>query len=186
MTAPSPATRRALAHKAATHAYLFAGAVKHEAAQLLLPDAAEDGLPPDVGQLVSAARQSIAIMLVLALRNVLRAAEMASRYADRPERQNLRAAIARFKHAFPGLVGARGTLEHFDQYVDVDGKAAVIYEVSFVRGDRSYLIEIGGVAIDVETAVREARHLAGNAIACASASWAYPVGNEVRGGDAAV
>ncbi len=39
------AVRSALALKAATHAYLYAGAVKHEAHQLLLPDAAEDNIP---------------------------------------------------------------------------------------------------------------------------------------------
>ncbi|MDQ3763294.1 MAG: hypothetical protein M3460_17190 [Actinomycetota bacterium] len=40
----SLAHRKALALKAATHAYLYAGAVKFEAQQLLLPDTAEDDL----------------------------------------------------------------------------------------------------------------------------------------------
>lgn len=128
----------------------------------------------------SAARQSNALMLVLALRNVLRAAEMASRYADRPERLNLRVAIGRFKSVFPDLVGARGALEHFDEYTDVDGKPAVLYEVIFFRGDGTYLISVGEVNIDVEVAVREARHLSANAIAVAGEGWHYPVGSEQR------
>ncbi len=49
-------------------------------------------------------------MLILALRNVLRAAEMACRYAERPEKQNLRAALARFTSTIPGLVNARDAL----------------------------------------------------------------------------
>jgi len=176
----APATRQALALKAATHAYLYAGAVKFAGHQLLRPDAAEASLPADMADLVSAGRQSNALMLVLALRNVLRAAEMASRYADRPERQNLRAALARFKSAFPDLIAARGTLEHFDDYTDVDGEPAVLYEVAFLRGDGTYVISVGDVNIDVEVAVREARHLSSNAIAVAGGGWSYPVGSERR------
>lgn len=93
---------------------------------------------------------------------------------------NLRAAIARFKYAFPELVGARGALEHFDEYTDVDGKPAVLYEVAFFRGDGSYLISVGEVNIDVDVAVREARHLSASAIAVAGDRWSYPVGSEQR------
>lgn len=175
-----PAARSALALKAATHAYLYAAAVKHEAHQLLLPAAAEDNIPTSERDLVSAARQSKALMLILALRNVLRAAEMACRYADRAEKQNLRAAIARFKAAFPDLLDSRGTLEHFDQYTDVNGKPPFLYEVTFTRGDGSYVISVGDARIDVEVAVREPRRLAGSAIAAAGDAWTYPVGNEQR------
>lgn len=83
------------------------------------------------------------------------AAEMACRYAERPEKVNLRAALARFKAALPGLVGSRGVLEHFDAYTDVEGKPAVLYEVTFIRGDGKYLISVGGVTIDVDRAARE-------------------------------
>jgi hypothetical protein len=172
--------RRALALKAATHAYLYAGAVKHEAQQLLLADAAENSLPADAADLVSAARQSKALMLIVALRNVLRAAEMACHYAERPEKQNLKAALGRFKNAFPGLTEARNTIEHFDDYEDVDGKPAVLYEVTFTRGNGTYVISVGDIHIDVEVALREARHLAGNVIAVGGDSWHYPVGNELR------
>lgn len=175
----SPATRKALALKAATHAYLYAGAVKFEAHGLIISGETEARLPAEFTDLIAAGRQSKAVMLVLALRNVLRAAEMASRYANRPARTNLRAAIARFEAAFPGLVAARGTLEHFDQYTDVDGKPAVLYEVTFLRSNDRYIIQVGNLQIDVDVAVREARHLSGNAIAVAGEAWSYPVGNEV-------
>jgi hypothetical protein len=52
--------------------------------------------------------------------------------------------------------------------------------VVFIRGDGTYIIEIGGVRIDVEVALREAQHLSANAIATAGGRWSYPVGNEVR------
>lgn len=103
-----PADRQLLSHKAATHAYLWARAVKFMAPQLLASDVEEAKVPEDERVLRSAARQSHALMLMLALRNVLRAAEMASRYAGRPEKDNLRAALAHFKNRLPGLVEARG------------------------------------------------------------------------------
>ena len=175
-----PVDRETLALKAATHAYLWAGAVKSHAHMLTLPDLAEAEVDPHTADLISAARQGLALSLVLALRNVLRAAEMACRYANRPEKTNLRAALARFKAAMPGLVEARGTLEHFDDYTDVSAKTTPLYEVRFIRGDGSYVVEIGPARIDIEVALWEARHLSGNAIATAGERWQYPVGNEVR------
>lgn len=177
-----PTDRRALALKAATHAYLYAGAVKHQAWQLLQPDSAENEVPADLADLRSAARQSHALMLMLALRNVLRAAEMAEKYADRPERQNLRAAVARFKNRLPDLVRARGVLEHFDEYSDVEGQTAALYKVRFLDGDGTYVIEAGGIHIDVRVALDEARRVAASVIAVAGEAWGCPVGNEVRSG----
>jgi hypothetical protein len=69
--------RETLALKAATHAYLWAGAVKAHSRMLLLPDFAEDAFRPDDTDLVSASRQGLALSFMLALRNVRRAAEMA-------------------------------------------------------------------------------------------------------------
>ncbi|HET9007475.1 MAG TPA: hypothetical protein VFQ04_12225 [Actinomycetes bacterium] len=54
---------------------------------------------------------------------------MALRYAARPEKKNLMAALGRFKSKLPDLVSARGTLEHFDDYIEVDGRPSVLYEV---------------------------------------------------------
>jgi len=175
-----PVDRQMLAYKAATHAYLWAGAVKFMAAQLLVSDADEAKVPEDVRDLRSAARQSHALVLMLALRNVLRAAEMACRYADRPEQGNLRAALARFKNRLPGLVEARGVLEHFDDYTEVANSPTPLYEVTFTRGDGAYVISAAGANIDVEVALAEVRHLSSNAIAVAGERWCYPVGNEVE------
>ena len=122
-------------------------------------------------------------MLVLALRNVLRTAEMACRYAERPEKQSLRAALARFNSTIPGLVNARGVLEHFDEYKDINGNPSVLFEVTFERADGRYVISVGSARIDVEIVLREARHLSGNVIATAGDAWSYPVGNEVRAND---
>jgi len=175
-----PIDRETLALKAATHAYLWAGAVKFAASQLLVSDADESKLPPQARDLRSAARQSLALSLMLALRNVLRAAEMACRYADRAEKTNLLAALGRFKIRLPGLVDARGVLEHFDRYTDVGGSPTALYEVTFKRGDGTYVVSAGGVEIDVAVAIDESRHLSANVIGIAGDRWTYPVGNEVE------
>jgi hypothetical protein len=73
---PQPVDRETLALKAATHAYLWASAVKGHGRMLTLPDSAEAAFAPDDLDLVAASRQAMALSFVLALRNVLRAAEM--------------------------------------------------------------------------------------------------------------
>jgi hypothetical protein len=175
-----PVDRQMLAHKAATHAYLWAGAVKHTAAQLLMSDADEAKVLEDDRDLRSAARQSHALLFMLALRNVLRAAEMACRYADPPDRANLRAALASFENRLPGLKEARGALEHFDKYTDVDNSPTPLYEVTFRRRDGAYVISAAGANIDVQAALAEAQHLSSNVVAAAGERWGYPVGNEVE------
>ena len=82
-----------------------------------------------------------------------RAAEMACRFANRPEKQNLRAAIARFDNKLPGMVNARGVLEHVDKYISVSGNVPAPYEVAFIRGDGTYAIEVGGLRIDGQARV---------------------------------
>jgi len=73
--------------------------------------------------------------------------------------------------------------EHFNEYKDINGNPSVLYEVSFERTNGRYVISVGPARIDVEIALREARHLSGNVIATAGDTWTYPVGNEVRAGD---
>ena len=84
------------------HAWLWAKASEVPAARLLGDGS---GLPD-------------ALLLLLALRQVLRAAEMAqdSRLQNRRARQILNSAVARFKRDLPDLVDARDIIEHFDQY----------------------------------------------------------------------
>lgn len=168
--------RRRLALEAATHAYLYAGAVKFQAESLLAVD------PPDTDQwwyhLRSAARQAQALMLVLALRNLLRAAEMAVHYAEGGEADNLQDALARFENALPDLKTARDVLEHFDEYLQGKGRTAKVYDLRFERRPDTYLIWVDDLCIDAAVALREARHLSGNVISIAGSDWGYPVGNE--------
>jgi hypothetical protein len=168
--------RRRLAHQAATHAYLYAGAVKFQVESLLADDPPE--MPEGFADLRSAARQAQAMVLVLALRNVLRAAEMALQYADPAERPNLESALSRFREALPDLMTARNMLEHFDDYLTGSGRAPHLYDVEFERANGRYLIHIGPATVEASTALEEARHLSGNAIAVAWRDWGYPVGNE--------
>lgn len=57
-------------------------------------------------------------LLVLALRNVLRAAELARDHALSTEagRESVDRAIAAFEQELPGVRSARDALEHFDEY----------------------------------------------------------------------
>jgi hypothetical protein len=59
-----------------------------------------------------------AYVLLLSLRQVLRAAEMAqgSSFQSRRARQILNTAVRRFKADLPDLVDARDIIEHFDKY----------------------------------------------------------------------
>ncbi|MER7994400.1 hypothetical protein [Micromonospora chalcea] len=58
-----------------------------------------------------------ALLLLVALRNVHRAATMAIRHMRNPDaKQHLTDAVAQFEVALPGLVEARDVVEHFDQY----------------------------------------------------------------------
>jgi len=168
--------RRRLAHQAATHAYLYASAVKFQVEGLLADDPRE--MPAGFADLRSAARQAQAMLLVLALRNVLRAAEMALQYADQAERPHLESALARFKAAFPEVMTARNMLEHFDDYLTGSGRAPHLYDVEFERAKGRYLIHVGPATIDASIALDEARHLSSNAIAVAGRDWGYPVGHE--------
>lgn len=171
--------RRRLAHQAATHAYLYAGAVKFQAQSLLADDPPE--MPAGFADLRSAARQAQAMLLVLALRNLLRAAEMALEYAEAPERDNIAKALDRFRKAFPDLVTARDMLEHFDDYLTGKGRKPHLYDVLFERTASRYFIHVGPITIDAATALEESRHLSGNAITAAWRDWGYPVGNERSG-----
>lgn len=63
-----------------------------------------------------------ALLLLVALRNVHRAATMALRHMRNPEaKEHLTDAVAQFDAALPGLVQARDVVEHFDEYVLGDG-----------------------------------------------------------------
>ena len=73
---------------------------------------------PAVRMLAEGAGYEDALLLLLALRQVLRAAEMAQAGSlqKRRARQILNSAVARFKADLPDLVEARDIIEHFDEY----------------------------------------------------------------------
>jgi hypothetical protein len=64
-----------------------------------------------------------ALLLMVALRNVHRAATMAQDSLQKPEaNQRLVDALAAFDAALPGLIEARDVVEHFDEYRIGDGR----------------------------------------------------------------
>ncbi|MBB2948135.1 hypothetical protein FB565_007906 [Actinoplanes lutulentus] len=83
------------------HAWLWAKACEVPAARLL-----GDGFGlPD------------ALLLLVALRNVRRAAELAGKSLTKPEaQQHLADALSKFDAALPGLKEARDVIEHLDEY----------------------------------------------------------------------
>jgi hypothetical protein len=92
------------ANLALSHAWLWAKAALPLAQRLDLDDGQGSGLPD-------------AMVLLVALRNVHRAAEMAVRHlTDATARQVVRDALAAFDAELPGLVDARDIIEHFDEY----------------------------------------------------------------------
>jgi hypothetical protein len=92
---------------ALSQAWLWAKAVMVPAGRLL--NGPSFGLPD-------------ALLLLVALRNVHRAATMALRHMSNPDaKRHLADAVAQFDAALPGLVDARDAVEHFDQYVLGDG-----------------------------------------------------------------
>lgn len=83
------------------HAWLWAKASEIPAARLLGDDF---GLPD-------------ALLLLVALRNVRRAAIMAKKSLHTPEAQQLHGdALTKFDAALPGVKGARDIIEHLDEY----------------------------------------------------------------------
>ncbi|BCY06159.1 hypothetical protein [Actinoplanes sp. L3-i22] len=86
---------------ALSHAWLWAKACELPAARLLGDGT---GLPD-------------ALLLLVALRNVRRAAQLAARSLTKPEAQRcITDALAKFDAALPGVKEARDVIEHLDQY----------------------------------------------------------------------
>jgi hypothetical protein len=65
-------------------------------------------------------------------------------------------------------------LENFDEYKDINENPSVLHKVTFEQADGRYVISVGSARIDVETALREVRHLSGNVIGTAGDAWGYP------------
>jgi hypothetical protein len=91
---------------ALSHAWLWAKASEVPAARLLGDGS---GLPD-------------ALLLLVALRNVRRAADMAKKSLQRPAAQQILAdALARFDERLPGVNAARDVIEHLDEYAVGEG-----------------------------------------------------------------
>jgi hypothetical protein len=94
-------------NRALGHAWLWAKASEVPAARLLGDGS---GLPD-------------ALLLLVALRNVRRAAIMAEKSLQKPEAKQLLAnALARFDAALPGVKAARDIIEHLDEYAIGEGR----------------------------------------------------------------
>ncbi|MEV4823107.1 hypothetical protein [Micromonospora sp. NPDC049274] len=121
-----------------------------------------------------------ALLLLVALRNVHRAATMALRHMRDPDaKAHLTDAVAQFDAALPGLVQARDVVEHFDEYVLGDGnmqrrlkreaasngddlseaELAELYAPQLRGTGRHPLISIGPHAVDVTRAPNAASWL---------------------------
>jgi hypothetical protein len=131
-------------------------------------------------------RRADALLLVLALRQVVRAAELARATGSERGSAILTDALERFDSLLPGARSARDALEHFDDYLRGVGDAqqprvprrarkpdedlARAWRARFVATEGSYAVVVGDVTIDVAAARQAADHLlmaiqrAGNAL----------------------
>lgn len=113
---------------------------------------------------------SDAALLALALRNVVRAGEMARELVEEAERPKIDEALAAFDAAMPDAGDARDVLEHFDAYAagigfrQIDereaGRAITTYRVFYQRGRDSYILHVGPLRVDVAAARDVAARLA--------------------------
>lgn len=101
-------------------------------------------------------RQADAVLMLLALRNVLRAARWAAEevrpfIGDEADR-----ILERFDRQLPGLVNARDALEHFDEYALGRGRLQkgndTAYEFQYSMDGARPVVTVGPIRIDVEHA----------------------------------
>ena len=111
-----------------------------------------------------------AATLTVALRNVLRAAEVARPLATGQDRQRIDAAIQAFKQGLPQAKDARDVLEHFDDYAagtgriqEKDrnrGRTITFYPPWYERGASDYYLRVGPLRVSVTAAKKAAGELA--------------------------
>jgi hypothetical protein len=142
-----------------SHAYMWATNVQRLADRLL-----------DTTNATMVERIGDGAALTLAVRNVLRAAEMAHDLADGDKAEKMAAAIDDFKRALPDVVKARNVLEHFDEYTvgqgwmqqkqSKAGQAVEPYRMWCSADQGSYVFELGPLRVDALTAREAAAQLA--------------------------
>lgn len=100
-------------------------------------------------------KQSDAALTLLALRNVLRAAEWCARDLQRPTSDPMDW-IAAFHRMVPDLINARDALEHFDEYAIGRGRlqraTAEPFSFSFSVGPEGPLVNVGRFSIRMQAA----------------------------------
>jgi hypothetical protein len=112
---------------------------------------------------VNGKKATDAARMVLALRNVLRAANWAA--ADLGPQVGDRAAtvLREFDEAFPGVLNARDALEHFDEYAvgtgRMQGAASVSFKFRLVSEDGRPVVPVGPIRIAVDDALQVCRYL---------------------------
>jgi hypothetical protein len=111
-----------------------------------------------------------ALLLVSAVRNVLRASEFAPDLATGEQHNRLADVLAEFNNALPRAEDARNVLEHFDEYALGEGRLqrreraaggdVTMYPVLAIWEDGRCVVVVGPLRIDVPAAAAAAAKLA--------------------------
>ena len=108
-------------------------------------------------------RSADAALMVLAMRNLLRAATFVCRQLEWRAAFDADAVLQRFNDQMPGVVDARDALEHFDEYAIGDGRLQrsnmVPYEFRLTRSEDGPVVSVGPIQIGVLRAREECRAL---------------------------
>lgn len=101
-------------------------------------------------------READAALMVLALRNVFRAARWAAEELRSDVGDEADQILEQFTAHLPGLVDARDALEHFDDYAVGQGRLQrsnpVPYDFELTMADDRPVVTVGPIRIDVEHA----------------------------------
>jgi hypothetical protein len=145
-----------LLNTARGHAYIWAEAVDATANRIL------------ANQDVTSVATGDAALLAVAVRNVLRAAELAQKVTTGAEAAKFAAAIAKFRQVLPDAEDLRDILNHFDRYEIGQGQlqkqarqtggTTEYYRISLDRD--TFVLEVGSLTIDVRKAKEAAMELA--------------------------
>ena len=104
-----------------------------------------------------------AALMVLALRNVHRAAAWVARETQGTTDDDLGELVGQFDAYLPGLIHARDALEHFDEYALGQGRLQRTqpgpYEMELLIEDGRPIVSIGPLSLDVERAREACRWL---------------------------
>jgi hypothetical protein len=100
-------------------------------------------------------KESDAALALLALRNVIRAAEWFARDLQSSSNDNPTAWIAEFRDMVPDLVNARDALEHFDDYAAGRGRLQrnspeiFSFSLSFAGSSSNPVVNVGRLSINL-------------------------------------